>query len=73
MTIAIDSIKKVLRKRRNMCVMFAQVADTDSARTFWYGKLTKTKRASVMTMLLNSFDNKYQIYEDTEDMAFFFE
>ena len=73
MTIAIDSIKKMMRKRRNPCVLLAQVAQTDKARLFWNGKLTKTKRASVMTALLSAFDNQYQIYEDTEDMALFFE
>lgn len=56
-------------QRRNLCVLFAQVADTDEARKFWYGKLTNTKRATVMTMLLNSFDNNYRIYEDVEGMA----
>ena len=38
MTIAVDSLKKMLLKRRNPCVLFAQVADTDSARSFWQVK-----------------------------------
>lgn len=73
MTVAIDSIKKVLRKRRNKCVIFAQVADTESARKFWWGKLTKSKRASVMPALFSSFDDRYLIYEDAFDMALFYE
>jgi len=55
------------------CVLFAQVSKTDSARHFLQGKLTKTKRASVMTALFSEFDDRYQIYEDTDDMALFFE
>jgi hypothetical protein len=31
MTFALDSIKKTLRKQRNPCVLFAQVAQTDAA------------------------------------------
>jgi len=44
MSIGLDSIKKMLRKRRNTCVIFAQVARTLSAQKFWEGKLTKTRR-----------------------------
>lgn len=73
MTIALDSVKSALRKRRNRCVLFAQVARTESARTFWVGKLTQTKRASVMVALANAFDPRFKIYEDTDDMALFFE
>ena len=73
MTIALDSLKKMMRKRRNTCVLFAQVANTESARKFWEGKLTKTKRASVMPVLFAMFDERYQIYEDTSDMALFYE
>ena len=73
MTVAIDSIKKLLRKRRNPCALFAQVAQTDTARAFWSGKLTKTRRASVMTALISDFDERYKIYEDTDDMAIFYE
>ena len=62
-----------MRKRRNLCVLFTQCAQTDSARAFWDGKLTKTKRASVMTALFHEFDNRYHIYEDALDMAIFFE
>ena len=73
MTKAIDSLKKTMRKRRNMCVLFAQVANTDMARMFWEGKLTKSKRASVLPALFSEFDNGYKIYEDTTDMALFYE
>ena len=73
MTFALDSIKKILRKRRNPCVLFAQVAQTDVARAFWAGKLTKTRRASVMPALISAFDERYKIYEDTADMAIFYE
>ena len=73
MTLAIDSLKKMMRKRRNKCVLFAQVAQTASARTFWAGKLTKTKRASVIAALLSEFDERYLIYEDADDMAMFYE
>ena len=73
MTIGINSIKKTLRKRRQTCVLLAQVAQTESARKFWNGKLTHTKRASVMSLLLYEFDKGYKIYEDVDDMALFYE
>ena len=73
MTTALTSIKKMMRKRRNPCVLFTQCAQTKSARAFWAGKLTSTKRASVLTALFHEFDNRYQIYEDAEDMAIFFD
>ena len=73
MSTAITSIMKALRKRRNKCVLFAQVANTDLARSFWKGKLTATKRASVMTALISQFDSRYVIYEDASDMALFFD
>ena len=73
MTVAINSLQKMMRKRRNMCALFAQVAQTEVARTFWRGKLTHTKRASVLTALFSEFDHRYKIYQDTEDMALFFE
>lgn len=73
MSVAINSLCKMLRKRRNKCVIFAQVAKTTSAVQFWQGKLTKTRRASVMTALFSQFDDRYLIYEDTDDMALFFE
>ena len=72
-SIALTSIKKMLRKRRNKCVLFTQCAQTDSARAFWAGSLTSTKRASVMTTLFHEIDNRYTIYEDADDMAFFFD
>ena len=73
MSTALTSIKKMMRKRRNPCVLFTQCAQTESARAFWAGKLTSTKRASVMTALFHEFDNRYQIYEDADDMAIFFD
>ena len=73
MSTALTSIKKMMRKRRNPCVLFTQCAQTESARAFWAGKLTSTKRASVLTALFHEFDNRYQIYEDADDMAIFFD
>ena len=73
MTVAIDSLKKMLRKRRNKCVLYAQIAHTDEAEAFWGGKLTKTKRASVIAALLSEFDNRYLLYEDADDMALFYD
>ena len=67
MSVAIESLKKMIRKRRNSCVLFAQVANTESARRFWQGKLTKTKRASIMTALFSEFDPRYLVYEDVTD------
>ena len=72
MTVAIDSIKKLMRERRNPCALFAQVAQTPVARAFWGGKLMNTRRASVLTALFSEFD-RYLIYEDTDDMALFFD
>ena len=72
MTYALDSIKKLLRKRRNPCVLLTQVAQTNVARAFWAGKLTKTRRASVLVALFSSFDERYKIYEDADDMAIFY-
>ena len=43
------------------------------ARAFWSGKLTKNRRASVLTALFSSFDERYKIYEDTDDMAIFYD
>jgi hypothetical protein len=71
-TIAIDSIKKNLRKRKHKCVLYAQVAPNESARSFWNGKLNVTKRASVIAALLYKFDNRYTIYTDVDHMALFF-
>lgn len=73
MSIALESIKKMLRKRRNPCALFAQVAQTDVARAFWAGKLTNTRRASVLTALFSEFDKRYIIYDDTDDMAIFYD
>lgn len=73
MTDAINSLKKLLRKHRHTCVLFAQVADTEAAKTFWKGKLTFSKRASVMTTLFHEFDPRYTVYSNVHDMALFFE
>jgi hypothetical protein len=73
MTVAIDSLIKMMRKRRNACVLFAQVENTGSARRFWQGKLTKMKRASVLPALFSEVDTRYLIYEDVTDMALFYE
>jgi hypothetical protein len=70
---AIDSVKKLLRKRRNRCILFTQVALTDDVHAFWSGKLTKTRRASVITALVSTFDERYLIYEDAEDLALFYD
>lgn len=73
MSAAVDALKASLRKRRNKCVVFTQAARTASAQSFWAGRFTKTKRASIMPVLFHTFDVRYPIYEDTDDMAFFFE
>ena len=73
MSTALNSIKKMMRRRRNTCVLFTQCAQTDPARAFWAGKLTSTKRASVMTALFHDFDSRYHIYADADDMAIFFD
>ena len=73
MTIAIDSLKALLRRRRNKSYLFAQVAKTPTARQFWSGKLNRTTRASIVPALLHMFDNRYIIYADAEDMVMFFE
>lgn len=38
MSMAIGSLQNMLSKRRNPCVLFAQVANTESARRFWQVK-----------------------------------
>ena len=73
MSRAISSISKTLRRRKNKCVLFTQVADTKIALKFWKGKLTQTKRASAMNGLLANFDQNHDIYADTTDMAIFFD
>ena len=71
MSIAFDSAKKTLRHRRNSCVLFTQAAQIDTAKEFWRGKLTSTKRASVVPILFRGFDANYRIWGDTTDMALF--
>ena len=73
MSRTISSISKTLRRRKNKCVLFTQVADTKIAFKFWKGKLTQTKRASAMNGLLANFDQNHEIYADTTDMAIFFD
>lgn len=73
MSLAVESIKKTLRKRRAKCVLFAQVARTKSARAFWGGRLTRTRRSSVISALFSEFDNRYKIFADADDMAIFYE
>eukprot|EP00966_Prymnesium_polylepis_P129334 2991182-Prymnesium_polylepis.1 len=73
MSRAISSISKNLRRRKNRCVLFTQVADTKVALKFWKGKLTQTKGASAMNGLLANFDQKHKIYADTTDIAIFFD
>ena len=45
MSLALTSIKKMMRKRRNMCVLFTQCAQTEPACAFWVGKLTNKDQA----------------------------
>ena len=71
MSRTISSISKTLRRRKNKCVLFTQVADTKIAFKFWKGKLTQTKRASAMNGLIANFDQNHKIYADTTDMAIF--
>lgn len=72
-SVAIESLKKNLRKRKSVCVLFAQVANTESAQQFWKGKLAKSKRASIMSAMFSKLDKRYDIYEDAADMAMFYE
>ena len=69
MSVAIESLQKTLAQRKQFCVLTAQVAQTESARAFWSGKLTTTRRASVATVLLTKFDPRYKTYGDADDMA----
>ena len=73
MSRAICGIAKTLRRRRNRCVLFAQVAQTAVAQAFWKGRLTHTKRAAMMNGLISVFNKDHKIYADTDDMAVFFE
>ena len=73
MSSAMKTIAKNLRRRKNKCVLFAQPADTQVAKDFWKGRLTQTKRASMVNGLISVFNDKHKIYEDASDMATFFE
>ena len=67
------TIGKNLRHRKNKCVLFTQSANTQVAKNFWKGRLTQTKRASMMNGLISVYNGKHKIYEDATDMATFFE
>ena len=73
MSSAMKTIAKNLRRRKNKCVLFAQPADTQVAKDFWKGRLTQTKRASMVNGLISVFNDKHKIYEDASNMATFFE
>lgn len=68
MSVAIGSLQRMLRRRKGKCVLFAQ-ATSD----FWTGKLTRTRRASVMVALAHAFDRRYKVYDGVVDMALFYE
>ena len=72
-SIALESLKRQLRRRTSACVLFAQVAKTSGAKKFWSGKLLSCKRASLMPVLFQSLDHRYDVYADTSDMAIFYE
>ena len=72
-SVALESLKRQLRRRASASAMFAQVANTCGAKKFWAGKLLSCKRASLMPVLFHSFDNRYSVYVDTTDMAIFYE
>ena len=73
MSSAMKTIGKNLRHRKNKCVLFTQPANTQVAKDFWKGRLTQTKRASMMNGLISVYNEKHKIYEDASDMATFFE
>ena len=73
MSTAMKTISKNLRHRKNKCVLFTQPAATQVATNFWKGRLTQTKRASMMNGLISVYNGKHKIYEDATDMATFFE
>ena len=64
---------KQFRKRRFFCVIFTQAVATKIATGWWKNKLFAKSQAAVMTVLMNSFDEKYNIYRDVTDLAMFFE
>ena len=70
-SIALNGLIKTLQKRRMQCVVFTQVANTEVARNFWCGKLTATKRATLVVALCALFDPHFVVYEDASDMALF--
>ena len=69
MSKAVNSIKEIMRKRRNFCMLVTQSAPSDVAKLFWQGRLAINSRASVLTILLYTFDKGNTIYTDTIDMA----
>lgn len=72
-TQAIDEIKKILRKRRLRCILFAQVVNDKKTRKWWKGKLNENGKSSVPTALLHEFDPNYPIYEGCTDFALFYD
>ena len=73
MSSAVKTIGNKLRHRKNKCVLFTQPVNTQVANNFWKGRLTQTKRASMMNGLISVYNKKHKIYEDASDMATFFE
>lgn len=70
MSIALNSLKRMLSKRKQKCMIHTQAVQ--QASVFWSGQLTTSRRASVMTVLLNQFDAQHRIYDDTTDMCLIF-
>ena len=73
MSSAMKTIAKNLRHRKNKCVIFTQPANTQVAKDFWKGRLTQSKRASMINGVISVFNPKHKIYEDASDMATFFD
>ena len=61
MSTAMKTIGKNLRHRKNKCVLFAQPADTEVAKKFWKGRLTQSKRASMINGVISVFNPKHKI------------
>ena len=72
-TRAIESINKILRKRRLTCILFAQVVTKKETRKWWKGKLTENSKSAIPTVLLHEFDARYPIYERCTDFALFYD
>lgn len=72
-TRSIDAIKKILRKRRLPCILFAQVVTDKKSRKWWKGQLQENSKSAIPTLLFHEFDNRYPIYNQCIDFASFFE